>query len=121
MFINFTATTVQQPGAKLPYSKAKQRGIFISGLPNGLQLKHPSSYGCRQLKSILDNKINLKIHGLFHMCRFEFMSSSTFIYTVPDVTIQINNDHTHLDQHDQEDVPDTHNSFDQLEHTHDSK
>ena len=55
------------------------------------------------------------------MCRFEFMSSSTFIYTVPDVTIQINNDHTHLDQHDQEDVPDTHNSFDQLEHTHDSK
>ena len=51
----------------------------------------------------------------------EFMSSSTFIYTVPDVTIQINNDHTHLDQHDQEDVPDTHNSFDQLEHTHDSK
>lgn len=49
------------------------------------------------------------------------MSSSTFIYTVPDVTIQINNDHTHLDQHDQEDVPDTHNSFDQLEHTHDSK
>ena len=83
--LNFTATTVQQPGAKLPYSKAKQRGIFISGLPNGLQLKHPSSYGCRQLKSILDNKINL-IHGLFHMCRFEFMSSSTFIYTVPDVT-----------------------------------
>ena len=52
------------------------------------------------------------------MYRFVFIH---FLSTVPDVIVQTNNDHTHLDQHDQDGVTDIHNSFDQLEHTHDTK
>lgn len=37
---------VHKPGAKLPYSKVKARGISIVGLPGRCKvLKHPSSYG----------------------------------------------------------------------------
>jgi len=46
--------------AKLPYKKIEDYGIIMNGLPSGKQLKHPSSYG---LKEILENKDNIKVEG----------------------------------------------------------
>ena len=47
----------------LPYSKIMQFGITIEGLPFGLSLKHPSSYGKDTLKEILSKKNQLKLKG----------------------------------------------------------
>ena len=48
-------------GKRVPYSKLSSLGITVSGLPDGVSsLKHPSSYGRRQLQTIVDNKHRLK-------------------------------------------------------------
>ncbi|XP_065906298.1 uncharacterized protein [Dysidea avara] len=47
---------------KLPYSKISSLGITVTGLPDGVSLKHPSSYGRKQLQSILDCKERLIIN-----------------------------------------------------------
>lgn len=49
--------------ARLPYSKVEEYGLKIDGLPSNCALKHPSSYGKSTLKSILDNRENLKLYG----------------------------------------------------------
>ena len=49
--------------ARLPYSKTEEYGLKIDGLPTSCALKHPSSYGKSTLKSILDNRENLKLYG----------------------------------------------------------
>lgn len=55
---------VSGDGKKLPYSKLSSLGIIAYGLPDGVPgLKHPSSYGRRQLQSIIDNKDKLKFNG----------------------------------------------------------
>ena len=51
-------------GKRLPYSKLSSLGIIAYGLPDGVSsLKHPSSYGRRQLQAIIDNKDRLKFNG----------------------------------------------------------
>ncbi|XP_065892362.1 uncharacterized protein [Dysidea avara] len=47
---------------KLPYSKISSLGITLTGLPDGVSLKHSSSYGRKQLQSILDCKERLIIN-----------------------------------------------------------
>ena len=49
-------------GRRLPYSKIQSLGIVACGLPNEVVLKHPSSYGRRQLQLIIDNKDTLKFN-----------------------------------------------------------
>ena len=49
--------------ARLPYSKTEEYGLKIDGLPTSCTLKHPSSYGKSTLKSILENRENLKLYG----------------------------------------------------------
>ena len=56
---------INKPTAKLPYSKLAQYGIKMEGLPAGLSLKHPSSYGKDTLKEILSKKDLLKIQGSY--------------------------------------------------------
>ena len=51
-------------GKRLPYSKLSSLGISACGLPDGVSgLRHPSSYGRRQLQSIIDNKHKLRFFG----------------------------------------------------------
>ena len=59
----FLGMYVNKPSAKFPYSKIMQYGIKIEGLPSGVSLKHPSSYGKDVLKDILSRKGQLKIQG----------------------------------------------------------
>lgn len=47
--------------ARLPYSKIQDYGLRIDGLAT--MLKHPSSYGKSTLKSILENRENLKLYA----------------------------------------------------------
>ena len=55
---------ISEDGKKVPYSKLSSLGINLSGLPENVSLlKHPSSYGRRQLQAILDNKQRLKFSG----------------------------------------------------------
>ena len=49
--------------ARLPYSKIKEYGLRISGLPSSCALKHPSSYGKSTLRNIVDSRENLKLYG----------------------------------------------------------
>ena len=56
---------INKPTAKLPYSKLTQYRITMEGLPAGLSLKHPSSYGKDMLKEILSKKDQLKIKGSY--------------------------------------------------------
>ena len=49
--------------ARLPYSKMEEYGLKFDGLPSNCALKHPSSYGKSTLKSILNNRENLKLYG----------------------------------------------------------
>ena len=56
---------VHKPNSKMPYSKVKARGISIEGLPGRCKMqKHPSSYGRRTLKDILERKDQLRIKHL---------------------------------------------------------
>ena len=51
-------------GRRFPYSKLSSLGISACGLPDGVScLKHPSSYGRRQLQSIIDNNHKLKFNN----------------------------------------------------------
>ena len=61
--------------ARLPYSKTEEYGLKIDGLPTSCALKHPSSYGKSTLKSILDNRENLKLCGeeVRRMCTCTYM------------------------------------------------
>lgn len=61
----FLGMYVNKPSAKFPYSKIMQCGIKIEGLPSGVSLKHPSSYGKDVLKDILSRKGQLKIQGTY--------------------------------------------------------
>jgi len=54
---------VNNPGARLPYSKIEQYGILVEGLPEGKTLKHPS-YGAQTLKAILAKKDFIKLKGM---------------------------------------------------------
>lgn len=49
--------------SRVPYSKLKQLGVMVEGLPDGIAFKHPSSYGRRQLQQIIQTKDNLKFIG----------------------------------------------------------
>ena len=49
--------------ARLPYSRTEEYGLKIDGLPASCALKHPSSYGRSTLRSILDNRENLRLYG----------------------------------------------------------
>ena len=51
--------------AKVPYSKLKQLGVTVEGLPDGIVFKHPSSYGRRQLKQIIATQYNLKFNSKY--------------------------------------------------------
>ena len=55
---------MNNPGARLPYSKIEQYGILIEDLPEGKILKHPSSYGAQTLKAILAKKDSIKLKGM---------------------------------------------------------
>ena len=50
--------------SRVPYSKLKQLGVTVEGLPDGITFKHPSSYGRRQLKQIIESKDDLKFNGI---------------------------------------------------------
>jgi len=54
---------VGKRNSKLPYSKIDDYGISIDGLPPGISLKHPSSYGKNAMKLILSNKHLLKLNS----------------------------------------------------------
>ena len=58
----FIGETNRDGSKKLPYSKISSLGITVTGLPDGVSLKHPSSYGRKQLQSILDCKERLIIN-----------------------------------------------------------
>ena len=48
-------------GKRLPYSKLSGLGNSACGWPDGVPgLRHPSSYGRRQLQSVIDNKHKMK-------------------------------------------------------------
>ena len=55
---------MNNPGARLPYSKMEQYGILVEGPPEGKTLKHPSSYGAQTLKAILAKKDSIKLKGM---------------------------------------------------------
>ena len=59
---------MNNPSARLPYSKIEQYGILFEGLPAGKILKHPS-YGPRTLKAILSSKGSIKLKGTCTDCR----------------------------------------------------
>ena len=54
---------VNKPGARLPYSKIKEDGIRMDGLPDQMILKNPAAYGKTTLQQIIANKDALKLHG----------------------------------------------------------
>ena len=55
---------ISKDSKTVPYSKLSFLGINLSGLPENVpSLRHPSSYGRRQLQAILDNKHRLKFTG----------------------------------------------------------
>lgn len=56
--------------ARLPYSKIKEYGLRISGLPSNCTLKHPSSYGKSTLRSIVDSRENLKLYGTWESKKY---------------------------------------------------
>lgn len=47
------------PGCRVPYIKG---GFTVTGLPNDIQLKKPSSYGVDQIKGIMANQENIVFH-----------------------------------------------------------
>ena len=49
----------------MPYSKITQYGIKMEGLPSGVSLKYPSSYGKDTLKEILSRRGQIKIQGAY--------------------------------------------------------
>ena len=61
-----TGLQVNNPAARLPYSKIEKYGITVEGLPEGKILKHPSSYGPKTLKAILSmaSKDSIKLKGI---------------------------------------------------------
>lgn len=65
LIVSIFEAYINKPTAKLPYSKLIQYGITMEGLPAGLSLKHPSSYGKDTLKEILSKKDQLKIQGSY--------------------------------------------------------
>ena len=74
MFVT-TFSSGHSDKARLPYSKTEEYGLKINGLPTSCALKHPSSYGKSTLKSILDNRKNLKLYGekVKRMCTCTYM------------------------------------------------
>ncbi|XP_071832977.1 general transcription factor II-I repeat domain-containing protein 1-like isoform X2 [Apostichopus japonicus] len=46
-------------GRRMPYSKVKQGIVKMEGMPPGILLRHPSSYGPRQLRAIFAAKDEL--------------------------------------------------------------
>jgi len=65
-----TGTYIGKPNTKLPYNKVTEYGISISGLPDNITLKHPSSYGKEIMKKILANK---------HLCKITGKESNSFV------------------------------------------
>ncbi len=60
----YTGLTVNNPTARLPYSKMEAYGISMVGLPDGKILKHPSSYGPHTLLAILERKESIQLKGM---------------------------------------------------------
>lgn len=58
------AMHIHKPSARFPYSKVQEYDIKMDGLPAGVSLKHPSSYGKDTLRNILSNKHHLKLYGI---------------------------------------------------------
>ena len=58
------AQHVKDPNARMPYSKIKEYGIRMEGLPSGIALKNPTSYGKTMLQDIIAKKDTLKLHGM---------------------------------------------------------
>ena len=54
---------INKPGARLPYSKIKEDGSRIDGLPDQMILKNPAAYGKTTLQQIIANKDALKLNG----------------------------------------------------------
>ena len=69
---------MNNPGARLPYSKIEQYGILIEGLPEGKILKHPSSYGAQTLKAILAKKDSRYVTMCTKYCYFKDMLTFSF-------------------------------------------
>ena len=59
----FTGEAIGDGSKRPPYSKISSLGIVITGLPDGISLKHPSSYGQKQLQSILDCRERLTLNS----------------------------------------------------------
>ena len=57
------AQHVEDPNARMPYSKIQEYGIRMEGLPSGKTLKNPTAYGKTTLQDIIANKDSLKLHG----------------------------------------------------------
>ena len=77
-----TGLQVNNPAARLPYSKIQQYGILIEGLPEGKTLKHPSSYGPHTLKAILSSKDSIKLKGIIMHTLF---STDYRLSTIPEI------------------------------------
>lgn len=51
--------------AHFPYAKVESYGITINGLPDDIQLKHPSSYGREKLERIIANEDRLSLESTY--------------------------------------------------------
>ena len=71
-------TYVSKPSAKMPYSKIRQYGITIEGLP--CDLKHPSCYGKDTLKEILSQRDQLKILGVQDKVTYVYVRTYAYYY-----------------------------------------